>query len=285
VDSTKSHRIIALEEHYFDAELVSHYSLRETQVAQKKLRAKLDDLDEKRLAAMDVAGIDLQVLSHGVPGTHRLEADVAVPLASRVNGGLHDAVQRHPDRLAAFATLPATDPAAAAAELDRCVSSYDFKGAMVHGLTQGLFIDDRRFWPIFERAQALDVPMYLHPSLPHPPVIDAYYKDYVDRFPALLHAGWGFTVETATQAIRLVLSGVFDAYPNLKIILGHLGESIPFSLWRINQTLSRSGNDALNFKEIFRKHFYITTSGNFSDSALNCSIAEMGIDHVLFSVD
>jgi len=98
---------------------------------------------------------------------------------------------------------------------------------MVHGLTNGLFFDDKRFWPIFERAQALDVPLYMHPAVPHPAVVEAYYKDYLDEFPGLLTAAWGFTVETATQGIRLVLSGVFDAYPEVKIILGHLGESLP----------------------------------------------------------
>ena len=106
--------------------------------------------------------------------------------------------------------LPTADPKAAADELERAVTRLGFKGAMVHGLTDGLFLDDRRFWPIFERAQALDVPLYLHPAIPHPAVIEAYYKDYVDKYPNLLRAAWGFTVETATQGIRMVLSDVFD---------------------------------------------------------------------------
>src|SRR5262249_48817288 len=106
--------------------------------------------------------------------------------------------------------------------------------ALINGLTNGLFLDDKRFWPIFERAQALDVPLYMHPSIPHPAVIEAYYKDYVAQYPSLLRAAWGFTVETATQGLRLVLSGVFDTYPRLKIILGHLGEGLPFYLWRIS---------------------------------------------------
>jgi len=282
INGIEKHRVIALEEHYFDPEIVSHYSPLESQPA---MRATLEDLDERRLAAMDAAGIDMQVLSHGAPGTHRMDASLAVGLAARANDRLHEAVLRHPDRFAAFATLPAIDPGKAADELERTVVTLGFKGAMIHGLTDGLFIDDRRFWPIFERAEALDVPIYLHPSIPHPSVIEVYYKDYVQAFPAILNAGWGFTVETATQGIRMVLSGIFDAYPNLKIILGHLGESLPFSLWRIDQALSRKGNRESSFRDVFREHFYVTTSGNFSNPAFQCTVAELGIDRVLFSVD
>ena len=116
-------------------------------------------------------------------------------------------------------------------------------------------------------------------------VMDAYYKDYVKDFPAILNAAWGFTVETATQGIRLVLSGVFDAYPDLKIILGHMGEGLPFLLWRIDHALSRPGNRRIAFREQFSQHFYITTSGNFSTPALLCSMMELGVDRILFSVD
>src|SRR5207302_10838119 len=152
-------------------------------------------------------------------------------------------------------------------------------------LTNGLFLDDKQFWPIFERAHALDVPLYMHPSIPHPAVIEAYYKDYVAQYPSLLRAAWGFTVETATQGIRLVLSGVFDAYPNLKIILGHLGEGLPFTLWRIDESLSRPGNKPIKFRETFSSHVWITTSGFFSTPALLCSMMELGVDRILFSID
>jgi 2,3-dihydroxybenzoate decarboxylase len=156
---------------------------------------------------------------------------------------------------------------------------------MIHGLTGDLFIDDKRFWPIFERAQALDVPIYMHPAVPHKAVVEAYYKDYLDQYPGLMTAAWGFTVETATQGIRLVLSGVFEAYPRLKIILGHLGESLPFSLWRIDMALQRQGNRPSPFRDTFREHFWITTSGNFSTPALMCCVMELGADRILFSVD
>jgi predicted TIM-barrel fold metal-dependent hydrolase len=129
------------------------------------------------------------------------------------------------------------------------------------------------------------VPLYLHPSIPHPAVIEAYYKDYVEKFPTLLRAAWGFTVETATQGIRLILSGVFDQYPRLKIILGHLGEGLPFYVWRINMGLVRDGAEPDWFRDAFCEHFYITTSGFFSDPALLCSVMEMGVDRILFSVD
>jgi predicted TIM-barrel fold metal-dependent hydrolase len=156
---------------------------------------------------------------------------------------------------------------------------------MIHGLANGAFLDDKRFWPIFERAQALDVPIYLHPSVPLPAVADAYYNDYVKDFPMVVRAAWGFTVETATQAIRLVLSGLFDAYPRLKIVLGHLGETLPFLVWRVDQALSRPGAKPMSFRDIFCGHFYITTSGNFSNPALLCCVMEMGIDRILFAVD
>jgi 2,3-dihydroxybenzoate decarboxylase len=274
--------VIALEEHYLDAEVKSHFKGGQQL---PEIEERLANLGELRIREMDEAGIDVQVLSHGAPGTHRLDAEIAVPLARRANDRLAEAVRAHPTRYAGFATLPAADPKAAADELERCVDKLGFKGGMVHGLTNGLFFDDKRFWPVFERAQALNVPLYMHPAIPHPAVIEAYYKDYVKDFPNILNAGWGFTVETATQGIRLVLSGVFDAYPDTRIILGHLGESLPFSLWRIDQALSRKGNRSSSFRDVFCEHFYITTSGNFSTPALLCCMMEMGADHILFSVD
>src|SRR5207302_9623357 len=126
------------------------------------------------------------------------------------NARLHAAVPRQPTRFGGFGSLPPADPAAAAEELARCVSKLGFRGAMINGLTARRFHDDERFWPIYERAQAFDVPIYIHPTLPQPAIIETYYKDYVQKHPGLLRAGWGFTVETATQGVRFVLSGVFD---------------------------------------------------------------------------
>jgi predicted TIM-barrel fold metal-dependent hydrolase len=219
-----------------------------------------------------------------MPGLQKLDAETAVPLARRANDRLNEIVRAHPDRFAAFAALPTAEPKGAADELERTVTELGFKGAMVNGLTNGIFLDDKRFWPIFERAQALDVPLYMHPAIPHPAVIEAYYQDYVEKHPGILRAGWGFTVETATQGIRLVLSGVFDTYPRLKIIIGHLGEGLPFYLWRITHGL-RGSDGGKSFRDIFCEHFYVTTSGFFSDPALLCCVMEMGIDRILFSVD
>jgi len=281
------HRVIAIEEHYWDREVAATFAPTDSVRGAPGIAERLYDYSEIRIKEMDEAGIQMQVLSHGAPSTQRGDAETTVKLAQGANDRLCGIVSAHPDRFAAFACLPTPNPLAAADELERCVMKLGFKGAMVHGLTNGVFFDDKRFWPIFERAQELDVPLYLHPATPHPAVVEVYYKDYLQDFPSLLNAAWGFTVETATQGIRLVLSGVFDAYPDVKIILGHLGESLPFSLWRIDHALSRQGNrdTSFSFRDYFCKHFWITTSGNFSNPALLCCVMEMGVDRILFSVD
>ena len=278
--------IIALEEHYWDREVASHFTERGPEMKVPALHERLHDLGALRLKEMDEAGVDLQVISHGAPAVQRLDAEVAVPLSKKANDRLHEAVKAHPGRFEGFAVLPTADPKAAADELERAVTKLGFKGAMLHGLTkEGQFLDLTRFWPIYERAQALDVPVYMHPAVPHRAVVEAYYKDYLEQYPGLMTAAWGFTVETATQGIRLVLSGVFDAYPRLKIIMGHLGESLPFSAWRIDMALARQGNRSSSFRDTFREHFWITTSGNFSTPALVCCLLEMGADRILFSID
>jgi 2,3-dihydroxybenzoate decarboxylase len=282
-------KVIALEEHYWDRELSSQFSERGPEMRIPALQERLFDLGALRLKEMDEAGIDLQVLSHGAPATQRLDAASAVPVARSVNDRLFQSIQNHKGRFEAFAVLPSADPKASADELERAVTRLNFKGAMIHGLTtiegKQLFIDDKRFWPIFERAHQLDVPLYMHPAPPHKAVVEAYYRDYLEQYPGLMTAAWGFTVETATQGIRLVLSGLFEQYPGLKIILGHLGESLPFSAWRIDMALARQGNRKSSFRDTFREHFWITTSGNFSTPALVCCMMEMGIDRILFSVD
>jgi predicted TIM-barrel fold metal-dependent hydrolase len=270
-------KVVALEEHFWIEELRGPH----LGSSHDKWSAGLGDLAEFRLREMDAARIDVQVISHAPPAAQNLPPRDAVTLARRANDTLHEAVQRHRDRFAAFAILPTPDPESAAEELTRTVEQLGFKGAMIHGLTHGRFSDEKPFWVIFERAQALNVPIYLHPSTPHPAVAEVYYKEY----PSMMAAGWGYTAETAAHAIRLVMSGLFDAYPRLTIILGHLGEALPFSLWRSDQALSRAGAMPRRFRDYFRDHFYLTTSGNFSYPALLCSIMEMGIDRIMFSVD
>jgi 2,3-dihydroxybenzoate decarboxylase len=283
-------QVIALEEHYLDPEVAAQFRGMNAVPARnsagiRQLHQRLYDVADLRIREMDEAGIDVQVLSHAAPSLQQVDAETAPGLARAANDRLHETVQAHPDRFAAFAALPTAAPKAAAEELERTVTKLGFKGAMIHGLTDGLFIDDPRFWPIFERAAALDVPLYMHPSIPDPRVIEVYYKDYVEKFPTILRAAWGFTVETATQGVRLVLSGVFDKYPGLKIILGHLGEGIPLYLWRINMGFARDGRGPSWFRDAFTEHFWVTTSGFFSDPALIHCVQEIGIDRVLFSVD
>jgi predicted TIM-barrel fold metal-dependent hydrolase len=276
--------VIALEEHYWDKEIAAQFVGVEG-TRDPKMLERLYDLGELRLKEMDEAGIDMQILSHGAPSAQKLSGPDAVDVTRRANDRLHAVVDANPKRFAAFAALPTIDPKASADELER-TTGLGFKGAMIHGLANGVFLDDKRFWPIYERAQALDVPIYLHPSVPLPAVNEAYYQDYAKDFPMVVRAAWGYTVETATQAIRLVLSGVFDAYPRLKIVLGHLGETLPFLVWRVDHALARPGAARpMSFRDIFCGHFYVTTSGNFSNPALLCCVMEMGIDRILFAVD
>jgi predicted TIM-barrel fold metal-dependent hydrolase len=277
--------VIALEEHYRDPALGTQSADREPPWL-RAFSEKLNDLGTGRLQAMDEAGIQLQVLSHVPSAIQQANPETAVELAMAANDRLHQTVLTYPERFAAFAALPTPDPPAAAEELERTVTTLGFKGAMIHGRTQGLFHDDKRFWPIFERAQALDVPIYLHPGPPHPGMVEAYYGDYLQDFPALNAAAWGFTIDTANQALRLILSGLFAAYPRLKVILGHLGEGLPFVLDRIDAWINQwAARAPIALRDIFCENFYITTSGQFSTPALLCSILEVGIDRVLFSVD
>jgi 2,3-dihydroxybenzoate decarboxylase len=280
--------VIALEEHYVDPQVSAQGRGGGRATAgmdYTRLMERLNDLGPLRLEQMDAAAIDLQVISHAPSAIQQAEPALARQLASGANDRLHDAVDRNPERFAAFAALPTPDPEAAVAELDRTVTNLGFKGAMIHGQTQGRFHDDRRFWPIFERAQALDVPIYIHPGPPHQAMVGAYYADYLDDFPMLNSAAWGFTIDTASQVVRMILSGLFEAYPRLKIIIGHMGEGLPFLVDRVDEALQRPGNRSVAFKETFCRNVYVTTSGHFSTPALLCTLLELGIDHILFSVD
>jgi predicted TIM-barrel fold metal-dependent hydrolase len=268
--------VIAVEEHYWDAELSKTY----TGVESGRLgpqQERLFDLGALRLKEMDEVGIDVQVISHGAPSAQKLPKDGAAELVRGVNDRLAAACAANPKRFAAFAARSSSSAAA---------TKLGMKGAMLHGLSGGVFLDDKRFWPIYERAAALDVPVYFHPGLPDARVMEAYYNDYAKDFPMVVRAAWGYTVETATTAIRLVLSGVFDKHPNLKVILGHLGETLPFLVWRVDHAIARPGAaKQISFRDIFCGNFWITTSGNFSNPALLCCVQEMGVDRILFAVD
>jgi 2,3-dihydroxybenzoate decarboxylase len=276
--------VVTLEEHFQDPELGAFYGRYDANNAPHVLD-RLQSFGGARLKDMDEAGIDFQIISHTAPAVQKLDLESAVRLATIVNDRLHAAIRAYPTRFGGFATIATQDPKAAADELERAVTKLGFKGAMIHGLTNGRFHDEPDFWPIYERAEALDVPIYVHPAVPSPQVIEAYYKEYMEKYPIILRAAWGFTVETATQGVRLVLSGVFDKYPRLKVIFGHLGEGLPFMQWRITSTLQRDDQAGRSFREIFSEHFYVTTSGFWSDPALLLCVQELGVDHILFSVD
>jgi 2,3-dihydroxybenzoate decarboxylase len=277
--------VIAVEEHYWDAELSKTYTGLEAGRPGPQME-RLHDLGALRINEMDEVGIDMQVIAHGAPSAQKLPEEGAAAIVRAVNDRLAAACAANPKRFAAFAALPSNDPKAAADELERAVTRLGMRGAMVHGLSGGAFLDDKRFWSIYERAERLDVPIYFHPGLPDARVMEAYYNDYAKDFPMVVRAAWGYTVETATTAIRLVLSGVFDKHPRLKCILGHLGETLPFLVWRIDHAISRPGAArSISFRDVFCNSFWITTSGNFSTPALMCCMQELGVDRILFAVD
>ncbi len=251
--------------------------------------AKLKSLGEERIADMDGAGIDLQVLSHTVPSPEVLDAPRAIPLAKRINDEMAEAVRKYPTRFAAFATLPVADPAAAAQELERTVNDLGFKGAMINGVTQGRFLDDPFFTPILERAEALDVPLYLHPAPPPQSIQDTYFSGMNPHLGRMLSiAGWGWHAEQGLHTLRLIASGVFDRFPKLQIIIGHMGEMIPYFLARIDAVLNPVARQAGlqgSVADYFHENVHITTSGIFTAPPFNLALEVVGADRILFSVD
>lgn len=250
---------------------------------QRLIIAGLSDFSELRLAAMDRAGIEVSVLSLISPGV-QVERDhaKAVSAAARVNDVLTAEIEKHPTRYAGFAHLPMQEPTAAANELERCVRQLGFKGALINGHTNGVYLDDAKYLPFWERVQALAVPIYIHPV--HMPVRPPVFEDY----PGLAASMWGWTAETGGHALRLILSGLFDRFPALAIILGHMGESLPYVLWRIDSRfkiyrpkvkLDRMPSDYI------RRNFFATTAGACQTEALLCAIQALGADRVMFSVD
>jgi predicted TIM-barrel fold metal-dependent hydrolase len=236
---------------------------------------------------MDANGIDLQVISHTAEGIIPFPGDEGVRLAREANDQLAAAVTAHPDRFAGFATLPMSDPEAAADELERAVRLLRFKGAMINGTTHGRFLDHPSFFPILERAVTLDVPIYVHPAEPPVAVREAYYSgfDAAVTF-SLATSGWGWHSEAGTHALRLILAGVFDRLPTLHIVIGHMGEMIPFMLARINDKLTPGTRHLQRtVPEYFLQNFSITTSGFFTDPPLLLALQMLGAERIMFSVD
>lgn len=248
------------------------------------------DVDAERLERMDKNGIEYSILSLNAPAVQAiLDTRLAIEVSCRANDKMAEATRKHPKRFGAFAALPMQDPDAAAAELTRCVKELGFKGALVNGFTQKDHADSaiyydipeyRDFWSVVSR---LDVPFYLHPRMQIP----ARAQPYAGH-PWLMSSPWGFAVETSIHALRLCGSGLFDQFPNLRIIVGHLGEHIPYDLWRIDARMRFSPRGYTGKRylgEYFKDHFYVTTSGNFCDPSFQCCLEVMGTDRVLFSAD
>src|SRR5215469_5107567 len=253
-------------------------------------RLQMLDIGERRIAEMDRGGVEVCILSHTAPGVQGIpNVSEAIATARRWNDYLAQQISKYPQRLKGFAALPMQDPEAAARELTRCVKELGFCGALVNGFSQigdadsVAYYDLPRYRPFWATVQELDVPFYLHPRDPlasKQPCYDGYHW--------LAGSPWGFAVETSIHALRLMASGVFDEYPKLKIIIGHLGEGLSFGIWRVDNRISRGSGTPkakLPMSHYLRENFYVTTSGNFRTQALTNVMLEVGVDRILYSVD
>jgi uncharacterized protein len=286
-------RIVALEEHFDVPSLVRRIDPAAiaragfAPAAGGPMAEKLSDLGALRLSEMDEAGITVHVLSASGPGASQLEGAEGVAFARDINDILAKAVTAHPDRFAGFAHLPMNSPEAAADELERSVRDLGFCGGLINGVTEGRFLDDARFAPLLARAEALDVPIYLHPGLPPREVFHAYY----DGLPGatgfrLSTSAWGWHSETAIHVMRLVLSGALDRHPKLKLIIGHMGEGLAAMMVRSDKILTPEAKHLKrSVKQTILDHVWVTTSGLFTLPPLETLLAIFGIDRVLFSID
>jgi len=296
LDSRKI-RTIALEEAFLYPKLFDLYPL-DLQQRYSPIKDKLLDVGPKRIKRMDAAGIDMQVLSHAAPGIEMLQdTATAIQLSKEINNWLGDIVQKYPTRFAGFATLPTQSPKAAADELERTVEQFGFKGALINGHTNGRYLDHESFSVLLQRAETLDVPIYIHPIDPPKEISEIYYRNSTT-----LITGWGFSVDTGTHLLRMIQSGVFDRHPKLRIIIGHMGELIPFCYSRLSLALSMgewllSAQESKtthsssihrmekSFNYYMKENVYVTTSGVFDQPVFECALAYLGINNLLFSVD
>lgn len=277
--------VVAVEEHFVAPRLVETISDRPSSTA--PVLRRLEDLDELRLSDMDSAGIDTQVVSHTTPGVQGLPSAEAADLARHANDHLAEAIARHPARLAGFATLPTSDPPAAVAELRRACVDDGFVGAIVNGQTHGRFLDDPAFRPLLAEAARLRVPIYVHPGLPPRTVRDAYFAGFdPDVNAALAGAAWGWHAETGLHVLRMVLAGVFEELPELTVMVGHLGEMLPFMLARIDEFLppARTGLPQAVSRYLLA-NVVLTTSGMTTPAPLHCAMETFGASRLCFAVD
>ncbi len=281
---------IALEEHFAIEETLRDSAEYAVPGAWSTLERRLVDLEGERMAEMDAHGIQMAIVSLNAPGIQAIH-DVrrACECARKANDVLAEAVARHPDRLAGFAALPMQDPGQAITELRRAIRDLGFKGALVNGFSQAgdrgrvMYYDDPVYRPFWAEVAELQVPFYLHPRDPLPERTPIY-----EGHPWLRGAVWAFGVETATHALRLMASGLFDRHPDLTIVLGHLGEMLPYTIWRIDHRLEKGRGDIPARRPLahyLRSNVFLTTSGDFRTATLVDAISEVGADRILFSVD
>ena len=278
---------IALEEHFMHPDFVDYWSNTAINISPElfgKVRNKLEDFGERRLNEMDSIGVEKSVLSLAGPGVQaEYFTNKAIEKAKFINDYLAEKILDKRSRYGGFAHLAMQDPKAAADELERTTRDLGFSGALVNGITNGAYLDDDRFSVLWERASDLNVPIYIHPN--NPADIPAMYQGH----PEMWGPVWPWTVETGSHALRLIFSGIFDRFPNAKLILGHMGETLPYQLWRFNSrwAISNKGSKKLKLlpSEYFKKNFWCTTAGVCSDEPLRCAIDAIGTDRVMFSVD
>ena len=283
-------RLIAVEEHFLTREVRDAWAATSADDPTSafdggEIGARLEDLGERRLALMNEAGVDIQVLSLTTPGLHNLTADQSVVLARRTNNLIAEAVAKRPDRFQGFAALPTPAPDVAPRELERAIRDLGLKGAMLSGRTWNKHLDHPDFRPLFECAAALGVPIFIHPQIPLRAVRDANYSGFgsdVDLALAAFGLGWHF--EAGLQFVRLILAGTFDRHPGLQIILGHWGEVVLFYLERL-AALERVAKLKRPIAAYARENLYVTASGMFSVDYLQRCIGIVGIDRILFSTD
>ncbi|HTY30029.1 amidohydrolase family protein [Mycobacterium sp.] len=278
-------RVIALEEHYATTEFLKgpgRWLASRTGIVEP-----ISDLGDGRIAAMDDAGVDVAVLSLAAPGVEQLDGPEAVRLARECNDELAAACGRYPDRLAGFAALPISAPEEAAEELERTVRGHGFAGAVINGHSRGRYLDDPFFDPVLSRAAGLRVPIYLHPTIPPVRVIEASYAGFSAEVTfALATVGWGWHINTATHVLRVILGGVFDRYPELQFIIGHMGEATSFMLPRFDATLKPELTGLRHPVSTYLRRNLNYTFANFNDEATYANlVAQVGIGRVCFSAD
>jgi uncharacterized protein len=284
-------RTIALEEHVWTAEIRDALTAIDDEAVRLTRRfpavdARLCEIGDERLERMDQAGVAVQVLSVTTPGTQPLAAVQAVPLARHANDVLADAVARHPDRFAAFATLPTPDPEAAAHELRRGVTELGMVGALIFPRTGDLTLDHPSLRPVFATAAELGVPLYIHPQFPPKAVRDISYGGFGDAVDEMLASGgWGWHAEAGLSALRLVLAGTFDRHPDLQIILGHWGEMLVSFLDRADVLTGAATYLGRSVAEVISHNMLVTAGGVYSHRMLQTSIAALGADRVLMATD